>query len=105
MIRRHTITVQNYTASTGGIGQPKYNVFDGYEIEVPCNVHPLTAELITTYGLQEVDARLVVADSWPGNTHSTITYAGATWDQQGPAKVNGISDGARSVQFIIKKRG
>ena len=99
------VHVQNFTKTIGGIGQNKWDTPDGLPIPVPCNVHPLTAEELVADGLQSIDSRKVVADKWPGNIHSRITFRDEEWDQVGPAKVHDISDHANSIQITIKKRG
>lgn len=105
MRRKHKVIVQNYSKTIGGVGQAKYDTPDGPPVPVPCNVHPLDADLVVANGLQESDTRLVVADFWPGRTHSRISYQGAEWDQHAPPQVHDISTNAQSVQVIIKKRG
>lgn len=103
MRRQDVVEVQQYKATRGGVGQNVYTA-DGPLILVPCNVYPLTAEEITTYGLQLVETRTVVCDSWPGTPHSRILFEGAEWDQHAVPKAFNKTRAARSVQIIIKKR-
>lgn len=105
MIRQDLAYVQNYSKSIGSIGQSKYDEMDGNPIPVPCNVYPLTAAEMESYGLQLIETRSVICDAWPGDIHSRITFDGAEWDQYGPVKTYDKSWGVRSVQVIIKKRG
>lgn len=107
MRKQDVVSVQQYTKSTGGIGQAVYTA-SGEPVTVPCNVYPLTAEEVTTYGLQEIETRSVVCDllpGWPGRPHSRITFEGAEWDQYAMPKTYNKTRAATSVQIIIKKRG
>lgn len=103
MMRKHVVIVQPYEKVLGPMGESTYRP-TGAPVPVPCNVHPITADEITAFGLQEVDARKIVADTWPGDIHCRITYDGEEWDQHGPAHHHDISDNANSWQVLIQKR-
>lgn len=105
LIRQDVVEVQNYSKGTGAVGQSTFNVPDGAPIKVKCNVYPAEQSVIETYGLQQVDTRLVVCDSWPGNIHSTIAFEGAVWEPATPVAAYRKTVSARSVQLHIRKRG
>ncbi len=104
MRRQNIVTVQNYKAVTGSLGQSEWTDPDGAPKIVQCNVYPLEADIIDLYGLQAFETRAVWCDSWPGDLHSEIVFEGAVWLQAAPPKTHNKSFNLLNVIVPIKRR-
>lgn len=102
MRRQDIALVQNYTKTTGTIGQAVYTTPDGAPKRVECNGYPLDAALIDLFGLQKVETRALWCDAWPGDLHSTIEFEGQKWMQAAPLATHNKSQNLLNVVVPIK---
>lgn len=102
----HAVTV---TVMTGTKNQ--YNGWDltpaGDPISVSgVSVQPVTDEEVASSGgtIEITSKRIIGRGPWPGGVHSVVHWNGRDWDQQGEARIYGMSERTGHFDVIVHSR-
>lgn len=105
----HTVTVTPRIKVTDSMGT---TTKDGPPVRVPhLAVQPVSAEESDSLGTQALTTyRIIGAGEWPGGVNSKVRiddgpYAGRTFDQQGDARIYGMSPRTAHFDVLVTARG
>ena len=105
----HTVTVTPRVKVTDSMGT---TIRDGTPVQVTgVAVQPVSAEESEALGTQALTTyRIIGAGQWPGGVQSKVRvdvgpYTGRTFDQQGEARVYGMSPRTAHFDVLVTARG
>jgi hypothetical protein len=103
---RHVIVVQPMKKSLDEHGHKELEA-NGAPVPVSCDVFPLSAEDIATFGTANEDIRsATIRDRpWPGDQSSVLTFDGSIWEQVGPAVSRDIGLLTKRTVVKLKRLG